>query len=254
MIYIIYLSIVFILLLFVYFEWQKSVVFHPKFYRDMSLYDNQYTFLTLKSGNITLEGCMYEPEGPKGTILYFGGRGQDSVGLLPKLVETLPNLRIVTFNYRGYGKSQGNPNEKALLQDGVLVAQKIQKRYQNVTVIGYSLGGSIASYVALHVKVSSLVLIGAFCSLDSLIYQKYKRKLPLLRYHFFTCKYLKDVKIPVALLISKDDDVIDYNESKKIKEFIQKLYIYKELDKLNHRELLLNKEVISVINEIVQNS
>jgi len=253
MIYLVYFVIVFVILVFIYFEWQKSVVFHPRYHRDMLLYDESYTFLTLKNDGITLEGCVYEPQNPKGSILYFGGRGQDSVGLLPKLAEQLPSLRIVTFNYRGYGKSEGKPTEKVLLDDAVLIAQKIQNRYEDIIVVGYSLGGAIASYATLHVKVKSLVLIGAFCSLDSLVEQKHKIKLPFLRYHFFTCKYLKNIEIPVSLFLSKDDSVVPYNEAKKLKDAISHLKIYKEFEGLNHVELLWEKEVITLIKDIVQN-
>ncbi len=248
MIYILYLIIVFVILFFIYLQWQKSVVFHPRYYRDMSLYDKSYTFLTVHNGNITLEGCVYEPEEAKKTILYFGGRGQDSVGLLPKLAEQLPSLRIVTFNYRGYGKSEGIPSEKSLLDDAVLITKKVQNRYEDINVVGYSLGGAIASYATLHVKeIRSLVLVGTFCSLDSLVKEKYKITLPFLQYHFFTCNFLEGIFVPVSILISKDDNMIPYSESKRLQRYVQNLLVYREVKHYNHVELLWSKEFFELL-------
>ena len=248
MIYISYILLTLVILFFIYLEWQKSVVFHPKFFRDNSLYDERFKFLTIKTkDNVTLEGCVYTPKEFKKSLLYFGGRGQDSVGLLPKLAEIYGNVQIFTFNYRGYGKSEAKPTEEKLYSDALEVYDKVIKNYGNVSLLGYSLGSSIASYLSSKREIDKLFLIGAFTSMEELIKDTYRFRLPFLKYSFFTCKYLKVNNQETYIFLSKDDKTVLFKNSKKLKNCPKNLKKFMVLEGLNHVEILYCFEVINEI-------
>ncbi len=248
MIYVVYLTFTLIILWLVYRQWQYMTVFHPKLFRSQELYDDHYTFLSvIAEDGIELEGCVYEPKEPSSTLVYFGGRGQDSVGLLPKLAQNCPQKRIVTFNYRGYGKSQGKPSEERLLKDSVEVLQKIKKCFGEVDVLGYSLGSSVASFAASKEGVQRLILVGAFCSLASLTKERFGFVIPFVRYKFDTCLYLQKVMAPVALFCSRFDQTVPFRESKKLQNAVVNMEICKELEGFDHVSLLWSEEVRHVL-------
>ncbi len=257
MIYLLYVALTLALLYFVYMQWQYMSIFHPKLYRDMTLYDDSYTFLTtVTQDGTTLEGCRFEPQTPPhDTLLYFGGRGQDSVGLLPKLAELYPQCRIVTFNYRGYGKSGGRPSERAIFEDSLHVMRLVQKHYSTPHIMGYSLGSSVAAYVASKIPPRRFYLIGAFCSIASLTRQRFGRSLPFLRYSFDTCEYLKNVPGGVCLFASKDDNVVAFASVLELVEHAKKkVECFEVYEGLNHVELLWDARVHERIRSLCYSS
>jgi len=243
-IYLLYLFLTAVLLFFLYFRWQYATLFHPRIYRQEA-FDERFRFLSVTTEDgVKLEGCIFEPESYRTTILYFGGRGQDSVGLLPKLSQCYGDFRIVTFNYRGYGKSEGTPDETHLLHDALLIYEKVQKNFGEADIVGYSLGCSIASYVASEKSVKKLFLIAPFASLETLVKDVYGFALPFLRYCFDTCAYLKKAKCEVHIFLSRDDTVVPYENSKKLHACAHTIV---ELDELSHVEMLCDERVVEYI-------
>jgi len=202
---------------------------------------------------ITLEGAIYEPKDPKSTLLVFVGRSHDAVGLINRLAESYPKSRIVTFNYRSYGKSQGVANEANLLHDGVKIAQLVQKNYGDFYLLGFSIGSSVAAYVASKVPPKALFLIGAFDSIVSLATIKFKINFSFfIRYKFDTKAFMQQVDAPTYLFGSKKDTIAYIETARSLKERIQNLKLYREFDDLTHKELLWDREVIQTIREVIE--
>ena len=244
--YIFYIFIIVVIVLFSYFEWQKSVVFHPKYIANRN-FDEQYRAVNIITENGTeLEGCVYTPKlrSPQKSFLYFGGRGQDAVALLPKLVEQFESYEILVWNYRGYGQSGGTVSEKNLYSDALRVYDVFSKHYNIDTLFGYSLGCSIASYVASQRESNRLVLVGGFSLLSELVRQRYGFTLPMLRYRFATSEYLCATKAnSVTLFMSKGDEIVPYENSKKLVGCLKKQHKAILLDGYSHVELLWCREV-----------
>ena len=241
-----YISVTVVLALFLYFRWQHAMLFHPLLYRE-DAFDGRFRFLSVETNDRRkLEGCVYEPENFKATLLYFGGRGQDSVGLLPKLSECYPEVRIVTFNYRGYGKSEGEPNERDILADALLIYERVTKSFGAVDLLGYSLGCSVAAFVASKKNPKKLFLVAPFTSLESLVEDLYGFRLPLIRYRFDTCAYVAKTESKIYIFITKDDDIVPFQNAKRLhKCAVTGTFV--ELDGLNHIEILCSVEVVDAI-------
>jgi len=239
----------FILVLFIY-QVQYFVLFDPKKYRRERL-DARYIPLEIQAEDGTLlEGMEFTPEHFTDTLFYLGGRSQDSVALIHKLASNFENYRIVTFNYRGYGNSKGLPNEQNLYADAYYVAQKLQERYGELSVLGFSLGSSVASYVASKLKIKKLFLIGGFDSVKH-IFKKRAWVLPpfLVRYNFDTVLHVSNVDAMTYLVCSKDDFVVPIENVHHLKSSIKMLVEYKELSRYNHDELLFAQETINLLKE-----
>ena len=119
MIAIIFLLLTLLILMFFLYQVQYFFIFDPKKHRREML-DERYTPLEIRVEDGTLlEGIEFTPEHFSHTIFYLGGRSQDSVALIHKLVFSFVDYRIVTFDYRGYGDSKGTPNEQNLYGDAL---------------------------------------------------------------------------------------------------------------------------------------
>ncbi|MEJ2468070.1 MAG: alpha/beta fold hydrolase [Campylobacterales bacterium] len=214
----------------VYYDKRDAFHEHPERYRPLQ---------PVRDGNVVLEGIVFEPEAPTCTVLYFGGKEQDSVALVGKLGERFPSWRIVAFNYRGYGRSGGQPTEQTVLDDAVFLADYVKERYGEIAVMGYSLGAAVAAFAASRTPVSKLVLVAPFYDIPSLA----REKLPLLpkwlvRCRFETARYLGGVSAPVLIFASTGDTLVPIKQSRALKAKANHLAEYKEYSGYNHAEIL----------------
>ena len=260
MIYIAFLLFTLLVLYIAFYEWQYFMIFSPIYYRDGEL-DDDFTMLSINTDDgVELEGVVYEPQNPHATLLFFAGRSQDCVGLIKRLALSFPHARIISFNYRSYGKSEGVASEENLFADGIKIAQLIQKNYGDFYILGFSLGSSISAYVASKADSLGVFLVGSFDSLASLAKEKFicRGKFPrmnlsnIFRYKFNNEEYVQKIGAKIYLFVSKDDETTYIENARNLKKYIKNLEFYEEFDGLSHKQLLWHVDVVDKINEVIK--
>lgn len=132
-------------------------------------------------------------------------------------------FNLVMFDYQGYGFSGGTtvlqPTQSSVLDDGLQVYDWVRHRYQSHEIVlwGHSLGGAVVTYIAKQRPCHSVILMSTFSSLSDVAGMSeettHRFGQYLIRYgtHNMPVKeWLKDVKDPVIILHSKDDELIPY--------------------------------------------
>jgi len=99
----------------------------------------------------------------RATVLFFGGYGFYLVQSRPYLDHFLEQeVNVLLVDYRGYGRSEGQPSVPALKQDAVraweTLTQDLNADPATVIVHGHSLGTFMAMYVAEQYEAAALVL------------------------------------------------------------------------------------------------
>ena len=242
-----------------FYQWQYFMVFSPTYFRGEELDDNFKILSITTDDGVELEGVVYEHKelyrklaDIDSTILVFAGRSHDSVGLIRRFSTMYPHVRIITFNYRSYGRSAGVVNEKNILSDGLKIAELIQKNYGDFYLLGFSLGSIVSSYIASKRDVKGLFLIGTFDSIKLLAKEKFGVCLSwVLRYKFDNTQFVKHVDADTYVFVSKDDETTYIKNARNLKNHIKNLTHYIEFDNLSHKELLWDAEVIEKINSVV---
>jgi len=110
----------------------------------------------------------------KGIIVQFHGNAQNlSAHFMFLASAPLNGYDHLIFDYRGYGRSQGSPNPKNTVSDGMDVLLWVKKKYPDLPLIVFaqSLGGAIAlkSLVELkdQLRADALVVDSSFVSYRS---------------------------------------------------------------------------------------
>ena len=236
---------VLVLPLLFFYLYQRRFTFLPTYYPNRSLFEEHasaYRLHRLKvANNVEIEGIVYEPDHTALTILYFGGKEQDSVSLIRQWSLEYPNVRWIAFNYRGYGLSQGRATEKGVLDDGIIAFDWAVKHYGDVALMGFSLGSSIASYIASRRSPKWVVLVAPFDSVPSLI----QAKVPFIpraciRYCFETIKFVREINAPVYVYNSIDDEIIPPLHVSNLRRQVRWLAGAKEFSGYRHDELLFS--------------
>lgn len=95
------------------------------------------------------------------TVLYFGGNmfhlddASDAVLSVPRSCKA----NWISYDYRGYGRSAGDPTIALMQQDALAIYDAVRARVKGRLVLhGHSLGSFIASYVAGQRAVDGVIL------------------------------------------------------------------------------------------------
>jgi pimeloyl-ACP methyl ester carboxylesterase len=114
-----------------------------------------------RPGGAVLNGILVEQANAHSTVLYFGGNmfhlDQQLDALLPVLAAC--GTHVAVFDYRGYGRSTGQPTVENMQADALAIFDELNRRYPGrVIVHGQSLGSFMAAYVAQARPVLATVL------------------------------------------------------------------------------------------------
>ena len=134
-------------------------------------------------------------------------------------------LNLFLFDYHGFGKSKGPPSQYGICIDGIKAYQYLMKYVQpsDLIIWGESLGGACATYIASQELCSALVLWSTFASLEDVI--RDSQVSSVAKYMFLGVSRipnpvnlsnkdrLKNVKCPVIIVHSPDDEIIPYSNA-----------------------------------------
>lgn len=82
---------------------------------------------------------------PFATVLHFHGNSQNLTGhVLYSYWLTYYGFRVITFDYSGYGQSEGSPSREQSIRDGMAFLRRYLAEPSPVVVLGQSLGGAVA--------------------------------------------------------------------------------------------------------------
>lgn len=172
---------------------------------------------------VRLHGWYVPSEDERGAALLCHGNGGnishrlDLIALLGRV-----GLSVFAFDYRGYGNSEGSPDEEgtyldvAAAWDQLVDARRIAP--ERVVIYGRSLGGAICSRAAADKEPGGLVLDSTFTSIRDAgqeIYPFLPVKL-LSRYDYPTIDHVRRARCPLLVIHSRDDDLIPFHHGREL--------------------------------------
>jgi len=151
-------------------------------------------------------------------VIYFGGNAEDVALNIPQFSRVLTGHSIYLVNYRGYGGSTGSPTEAGLYRDALNIYDYVRDRHSNISVIGRSLGGGVATYLAAARPVAKLVLVAPFDSIVN-VARKTFAVFPvslLLKDRFDSVARVGDIRCPTLVILAEFDEVIPRQHSEAL--------------------------------------
>lgn len=178
--------------------------------------------LTTKDG-IKINAWFVPNRDAKGTILFFhgnGGNNGDRVDILRVLHSFQFNIMIV--DYRGYGKSEGNPSEQGTYLDALAAWEYLTRTRgipdNSIVVMGESLGGAVAIDLASRYAPGALVVQSTFTCLADVAAMHYPL-LPvrwLIRHYYDSLDKIERISCPKLFIHSEEDTLIPIANAKAL--------------------------------------
>lgn len=172
---------------------------------------------------VKIAGWFIPAVQPRATLLFFHGNAGNISHRLDS-IETFHRLGLNTFiiDYRGYGQSEGRPSETGTYLDAAAAWRYLVEERQippdEIIIFGRSLGGAVAAWLAWQQSPGALILESTFTSAPDVASQAYPF-LPvrqLARIDYNTLKRVPEIKAPLLIIHSPDDNVIPYDHSQRL--------------------------------------
>ena len=183
----------------------------------------------------TLEAWSYGEKTRKAgnrVAIIFHGNGGNLENFFP-YQEWLAGigLKSYSFDYRGYGLSNGWPSESGIYIDAETVWNEVIKQEatspEQIILVAISIGSGPAAYLAQEKQAGAAIFFTAYTSLPeiaakSILFRPFGW---LLRYDFPVKEYLENYKGCLILTHAEDDEVIPYSHFQDLKKInSSKLY------------------------------
>lgn len=187
------------------------------------------------SDGVKLHGWWVPIPNARATVLLcHGNSGNVSYQLDQIKVFHQLRLSVFTFDYRGFGQSEGKPSEDGLYRDGkaawdYLVAQK-HLAPERIVIFGHSLGGSVAAWLSKEVKAGAVIVQATFATMKQIAkcFYPYFPLRKIMRSRYDNLAYIAQAQCPVLVIHSPDDEVVPFEHGKQVfeaakppKEFLQ---------------------------------
>jgi len=168
--------------------------------------------------DIELHGWYIAAPGSEQVLLFFHGNAgnishrRESIEIFHRL-----GLNVFIIDYRGYGKSQGSPDESGLYKDAAAAWQYLTETRgysgEQILIFGRSLGGVVAAKLASEVDARGLILESTLSSARDFAQDVFKilSRVVVMRYDFNTSDYIQRVDYPVLVLHSPEDEIMPFH-------------------------------------------
>jgi abhydrolase domain-containing protein 17 len=201
--------------LYVFFR-ADSMIFlpHPSSYQDTK------EILKLSVSETEQISALYLPNDRAAyTLLYIHGNASDLGDVRPSL-ERLHGwgFSVFAYDYRGYGTSDGNPNEQNAYQDAEAAYKYLTNQLQipssQIIAYGHSLGGGSATQLAVRHSIAGLILESTFTSVFRVVFP-----FPILPFDKFSnLDNLRKVRCPVLVMHGQADQTIPIQHGQSLYE------------------------------------
>jgi pimeloyl-ACP methyl ester carboxylesterase len=136
----------------------------------------------------------------------------------------LTNSDVFIIDYRGYGQSEGRPNEAGTYLDAEAAWRYLVEdrgiEPKQIIAFGRSLGGAVAAWLAIEHPPKGLILESTFTSVPDMAARQFPF-LPvrwLARTQYNTIDRLPQIYVPLLISHSPDDRIIPYSHGQRLFE------------------------------------
>lgn len=161
---------------------------------------------------VPLRGWFFNRGAGSPLVAMYGGNAM-SVGSFADIAAADTTRSYLLINYRGYGSSEGEPSEQALVADARHCLRyarlKLGGAPASVTLVGFSLGSGVATQVAAAENPDALVLICPFDSITNVacnMVPLLPRLLPLDSWR--SVDYAPRIRSRVSILRATHDSIV----------------------------------------------
>ncbi len=157
------------------------------------------------------------------SFLVCHGNGGNIAHRLDRALMLQSRLRAASllFDYRGYGRSQGSPDEEGTYRDARAAYRWLRSRGVEpgrIVIFGESLGSAVALQLALEAEARALVLEAPFASIPAMARAVYPflPLWPFVRTRYDNLGKVSGLRMPLLVLHGDRDQVVPFAQGRRV--------------------------------------
>ncbi|HEY7514480.1 MAG TPA: alpha/beta hydrolase [Vicinamibacteria bacterium] len=217
-----------VLLLVLPVLFEKSLIYHPSREHDVSAralgLAHESVALTAEDG-VRLDALFLPAKDSRVTVLLAHGNAGNLSHRLDRVIFLQARLRadVLLFDYRGYGRSEGSPDEEGTYRDGRAAYRWLVEQRgvspDRLVLFGESIGSAVALDLAVSRPCRALVLEAPFTSVPDMA----RVVLPFLPRAFVRTQYdnlakVGRLRVPLLVLHGDRDEVVPFSQGRRLFE------------------------------------
>lgn len=217
-----------VLLLVLPVIFEKSLIYHPAREHEVTAralgLAHESVSLTAEDG-VRLDALFLPAPGSRVTVLLAHGNAGNLSHRLDRTIFLQARLGadVLLFDYRGYGRSEGSPDEEGTYRDARAAYRWLTEvrgvGADRVVLFGESLGSAVALNLALQRPCRALVLEAPFTSVPDMA----RVVLPFLPRAFVRTQYdnlaqIGRLRVPLLVLHGDRDEVVPFAQGRRLFE------------------------------------
>ena len=261
---ILWIASIYVLVIVGTYALQKYIIFQPdslatdyKF-----VFENSYKEFFIKTDDgATLNALLFQTDLPrKGLVIYFHGNA-DNLQRWGNFHSdfTSRGYDILMPDFRGFGKSTGQPDELKFYEDAQLIYDWVFENFEKykkseIIIYGRSLGCAIASNLATKVETQKIILETPFKNINDLM--KTNGRIIFLpfdfKYNFPNDEHLVKIQKPIYIFAGTKDFVVPNKSTEQLKPLLKTSDQYIEIEGGGHKNLSTFKQYQQALDSILQ--
>jgi fermentation-respiration switch protein FrsA (DUF1100 family) len=209
--------------------WEASLIYFPSRPIEATPPDFDLPFtdvrLTAEDG-VRIHGWLLPAPDAQRTVLFAHGNAGNISHRLDRAREMRSRLgaEVFLFDYRGYGLSEGSPDEAGTYADARAAHRYLTEARglspERLVLFGESLGSAVVLDLALSCGAGALVLESAFTSIADMarVVLPFLPLRPLLRTRYDNLAKIGGLKVPLLVLHGDRDEVVPFAQGRRLFE------------------------------------
>jgi len=181
----------------------------------------------------------------KQVLLWFHGNAENiGYGLGQMRALARIGVNILAVDYRGYGRSEGRPDEVGVYRDADAAYDYLVKerhfRPDDVVIYGHSLGGAVAINLAARRPCGGLIVQSSFTNAQAMTREIFA--LPLVGYlvksRFNSQRKIRNVHAPILIVHGTRDDVVPIDMGEQLFDAAPEPKRFYRMEGAGHNDLV----------------
>jgi fermentation-respiration switch protein FrsA (DUF1100 family) len=202
-------------------------------------------WLTTEDGLRLNAWFLPAPESPNVLLVFHGNADNIGFGLERFRVLARLGVNVMALDYRGYGRSEGTPDEAGIYLDAEAAYRYLTEvrgfQPKHVVLYGHSLGGAVAIQLASRHECGGLIVESSFARGREMARRVFR--IPLLGYvlrsRFDSLAKIKQVRCPILIVHGTRDEVVPFSMGQRLYQAAPEPKMFFPIEGAGHSDVFL---------------
>lgn len=227
-----------------------SFVFYPDRYMPTPPRGVEERWITTDDG-VRIHAWYAAADSTAPTLVWSHGNGGNIAGRGEILLALRARgLNVLAYDYRGYGKSEGAPNEDGVYRDALAAYDSERARgtvAERIVCFGESLGGAVSIRLATERACAGVAVVSTFTSLRDVARSHFGPLAALAGSRFDSLARVHELAVPLLIAHGDHDEIVPFALGEQLYAAAREPKQFLRIDGAHHNDIFASRDLLDAI-------